>query len=238
MKRLMDRPQLASTTPLGFDVGLLERAPASPRVEPRPAIDAADVAARVLIVALFTLMAIRIGADFLQTGRLTGLLLLASETLVVVLTVFRRPSAMIDRSLKARLLTIAATMGPPLVRPAAAFAALVPELVTVSISAAGLLVVIAGKLSLGRSFGLMPANRGVVSTGMYRLVRHPIYLGYLVTHVAFLAANPTASNFTVLVAADIALMMRAVCEERTLARDPAYREYQRRVHWRVLPGVF
>ena len=38
-----------------------------------------------------------------------------------------------------------------------------------------------GKLSLGRSFGLMPANRGVVSTGMYRLVRHPIYLGYLVT---------------------------------------------------------
>ena len=35
-------------------------------------------------------MAIRIGSDFLATGRLTGLLLLASETLVVVLTVLRR----------------------------------------------------------------------------------------------------------------------------------------------------
>lgn len=237
MKRLVNRPQLASTTPLGFGVGLLERAPASAPVERGSSIDAADIAARVLIVALFTMMAIRIGADFLQTGRLTGLLLLASETLVVVLTVFRRPSAALDRSLKARLLTIAATMGPPLVRPAAVVA-LVPELATVSVSAVGLLLVIAGKLSLGRSFGLMPANRGVVSTGMYRLVRHPIYLGYLITHVAFLAANPTASNFTVLVAADIALLMRAVCEERTLARDPAYREYQQRIRWRVLPGVF
>jgi protein-S-isoprenylcysteine O-methyltransferase Ste14 len=237
MKRLMERPQLASTASAAFGVGLLEPATAPARVQPRRTFDIADIAARVLIGALFTLMAVRIGSDFLQTGRLTGLLLLASETLVVVLTVFRRPSAAIDRSLKARLLTIAATMGPPLVRPAAV-TALLPELVTVSVSAVGLFAVIAGKLSLGRSFGLMPANRGVVSTGMYRLVRHPIYLGYLVTHVAFLAANPTAANFTLLVAADVALMMRAVCEERTLARDSAYREYQHRVRWRVLPGVF
>ena len=60
------------------------------------------------------------------------------------------------------------------------------------ISAVGLIVVIVGKMSLGRSFGLMPANRGIVSTGLYRVVRHPIYLGYLITHVGFVAANPTA----------------------------------------------
>ena len=52
--------------------------------------DLPDVIARIAIVTLFTLMAVRIGADFLETGRLTGLLLLASETLVVVFTVFRR----------------------------------------------------------------------------------------------------------------------------------------------------
>ena len=43
-------------------------------------------------------MAVRIGADFLETGRLTGLLLLASEALVVVLTVFRRAPVAVDRS--------------------------------------------------------------------------------------------------------------------------------------------
>ena len=84
----------------------------------------------------------------------------------------------------------------------------------------------------------MPANRGVVSSGVYRLVRHPIYLGYLITHVAFLFANPSLSNIAVLVAADTALLLRAVCEEQTLARDDRYREYQQLVRWRVCPGLF
>ena len=63
-------------------------------------------------------MAVRIGADFLATGRLTGLLLLASETLVIVFTVFRRAPSIVDRTLRARLLTAISMMGPPLVRPA------------------------------------------------------------------------------------------------------------------------
>jgi protein-S-isoprenylcysteine O-methyltransferase Ste14 len=100
------------------------------------------------------------------------------------------------------------------------------------------LIVIGGKLSLGRSFGLMPANRGIVSTGLYRVVRHPIYMGYLISHVAFAAANPTAWNVVVLMTADLALLARAICEEQTLARDEAYRKYQQVVRWRVLPGVF
>ena len=173
----------------------------------------------------------------MQTGRLTGLLLLASEALVVVLTVFRRAPASVDRSVEARVLTAISMVGPPLVRPTGV-EGLAPEVATVLISAFGLLVVIAGKLSLGRSFGLMPANRGIVSTGLYRVVRHPIYLGYLVTHVAFVAANPTLWNVLLLATADVALMARAVCEERTLARDEAYRDYQQVVRWRVLPGVF
>ena len=97
---------------------------------------------------------------------------------------------------------------------------------------------IGGKVSLGRSFGLMPANRGIVSSGLYRLVRHPIYMGYLVTHVGFVLANPTLWNVLTLVAADLGLLLRAVCEERTLARDAAYRTYQQQVRWRVVPGVF
>jgi protein-S-isoprenylcysteine O-methyltransferase Ste14 len=199
--------------------------------------DTADLAARTLVIALFTIMAVRLGLDFFQTGRLTGLLLLASEALVVVLTVFRRAAGMVDRSVEARLLTAISILGPPLVQPSNV-GPLAPELATVLVSACGLSVVIGGKLSLGRSFGLMPANRGVVSTGLYRLVRHPIYMGYLLTHIAFLAANPTLWNLVMLMSSDAALLARAVCEERTLARDDAYRGYQQVVRWRVLPGVF
>jgi protein-S-isoprenylcysteine O-methyltransferase Ste14 len=69
--------------------------------------------------------------------------------------------------------------------------------VTVVVAAASIFIVVCGKLSLGRSFGLAPANRGVVST-TYRFARHPIYLGYLITHLGFLVANPTGWNFAVL----------------------------------------
>jgi len=196
-----------------------------------------DLVARAVIVVLFSFMAIRFGADFLSTGRVTGLLLLVSEALVVVLTVIRRSAAAVDRSVRARLLTALSMLGPPLLQPAHV-TALLPQTMTVAVSAIGLAVVIAGKVTLGRSFGLMPANRGVVSSGLYRLVRHPIYLGYLITHVAFLLATPSAWNIAALFAADAALLARAVCEEQTLSRDERYRTYQQAVRWRVCPGVF
>ena len=231
MKRMMTPANAGGSAAIGLDIGLVGD-PAQAR-----ASEIADLGARLLVIVLFTLMAIRIGSDFLETGRMTGLLLLASETLVVVLTVLRRTTSNVDRSYRARVLTAFSMMGPVLVRPSAG-GALAPEVATVLLSAAGLTVVIAGKLSLGRSFGLMPANRGVVSSGLYRLVRHPIYLGYLITHAGFVAANPTIWNIAMLAGADVALMWRAVCEEQTLGHDQAYRAYQRTVRWRVLPGVF
>jgi len=197
----------------------------------------ADVAARAAIIVLFSMMAVRFGADFLKTGRLTGLLLLVSEMLVVVLTVLRRSAAAVDRSVRARLLTALSMLAPPLLQPGQV-SPLLPQMATVALSVVGLAIVIAGKMTLGRSFGLMPANRGVVSSGVYRVVRHPIYLGYLITHVAFLLATPSAWNIAALLAADAALLLRAVCEEQTLSRDSQYRAYQQVVRWRVCPGLF
>lgn len=196
-----------------------------------------DIVSRAAIIVVFSFFAVRLGADFLQTGRLTNLLLLISEMLVVALTVLRRSAATVDRSMRARLLTTVSLLGPLLVKPVAMIP-LLPASITVAGSVTGLAIVIAGKITLGRSFGLMPANRGIVSSGVYRLVRHPIYLGYLITHVAFILANPTAWNVAVLTLGDIALLLRAVCEEQTLARDASYREYQQLVRWRVCPGLF
>jgi protein-S-isoprenylcysteine O-methyltransferase Ste14 len=229
--------RLASRTMPPLETLSVPRFPTADDAAPALPLALGDILARAVIVVLFTIMAVRLGSDFLNTGRVTGLLLLASEALVVILTVLRRPAGIVDRSTRARVLMVVSLIGPALVTPAS-IPALLPEFTTVAVSACGLLVVIIGKLSLGRSFGLMPANRGVVSTGLYRVVRHPIYMGYLVTHAAFCVANPTIGNLVILVAADIALLVRAVCEEQTLAKDAAYRDYQQIVRWRVLPGVF
>jgi protein-S-isoprenylcysteine O-methyltransferase Ste14 len=204
----------------------------------RPAArrDHGELAAKVCILTLFSAMASSLAREAAATGHVTGILLLTSEALVVALTLVRRTAGVVDRSWQARTLTIFSTFGSLMVRPASA--AIAPEALTVMISAIGLIIVALGKLSLGRSFGLTPANRGVVSTGLYRFLRHPIYLGYLITHLGFVLAHAGPWNLFVLLAADTALMARAVYEERTLAPDPAYRDYMTRARWRVLPGVF
>ena len=194
-----------------------------------------EFASRVFISSLFVLLAINLGSEFLRTGHLTGLLLLVSETLVIVMTAVRRPAIIIDRTWQARVVAGASIVGVPLIRPIGD--ALIPDVYTALASAVGLGVIIVGKLTLGRSFGLMPAHRGLVCTGLYGWVRHPIYAGYLVTHAAFLIAHPAWWNVVLLVISDVSLVMRSVYEERTLARDPEYVGYMERVRWRVLPGV-
>ncbi len=198
-----------------------------------------DLGARVFVGVLFVLLSYNIIGNFAHTGRVTGLLLLVSEALVVVLVIFRRRAHLVDRSAVAAVATLVSMAGPPLLRTVDdESAALLPDMVTAGILAAGLLFGIAGKLTLGRSFGLVPANRGVVAGGPYQLVRHPIYTGYLISHVAFLAAHPSMRNLVIILMADSALVIRALFEERVLLKDDAYREYCGRVNWHLVPGVF
>jgi protein-S-isoprenylcysteine O-methyltransferase Ste14 len=196
-----------------------------------------DLLSRAAVGVLFTFLSVNVLQDFIQTGRVTGLLLLLSECLVVVLTVVRRPAQLVDRSLWAGMVTAISLVGPPLLWPSSGDG-LVPDLVTASASALGLVLVVVGKLTLGRSFGLVPANRGVVVRGPYSLVRHPIYSGYLITHLAFLIAHPHWWNVIVVLTADTALVARALVEERVLGRDAEYRAYCQRVSWHLVPGVF
>jgi protein-S-isoprenylcysteine O-methyltransferase Ste14 len=65
-----------------------------------------------------------------------------------------------------------------------------------------------------------------------------MYAGYLVMQVGFLALNPTWWNFAAYAICWTLQFRRLLAEERFLGRDPAYREYQSRVVYRILPGVF
>ena len=198
---------------------------------------ARDLAARAACASLFTLLSINLLGEFLRTGHITGMLLLTSESLIVVLTIARRRAQVVDRSFIAAAMTTLSIAGPPLLR-ASASAPLASDAVTAVMSAAGLIVVIAAKLTLGRSFGIAPANRGVVARGPYTIVRHPIYTGYVITHIAFVIAHPTVWNVAVVLVADSALIVRALLEERVLSADHSYQAYCTRVAWHLVPGLF
>ncbi len=204
-----------ATAPVGAVTLAGHRDDARPEDERRLRRDPREVLSKVVLAGLMLALAYRVALDFLATGRITGLLLLISELLVVVLTVARRGATDVDRRWKTRIVTAVSVAGPPLVRPALGIQ-LAPDALTAVVSISGLLFLIAGKLSLGRSFGLVPANRGIVRSGVYRLVRHPIYAGYLVSHAAFVVGHFSLWNAALLGAADLALVIRAVYRGRNL----------------------
>ncbi len=196
-----------------------------------------DLASRLLIGTLFVLLSVRLWQDFVKTGHVTGLLFLVSEALVLVLTIVRRRAQLIDRSLRTALITTVSLLGPFMLRPSSG-PALVPDPVSATVAAVGALIVISGKVTIGRSFGIVPANRGIVARGPYNVVRHPLYAGYLLSHAASLTAYPHVWNVLMIVTADVALVLRALAEERVLSTDRDYEVYCSRVAWHLVPGVF
>ena len=210
--------------------------PENPGQAQRILIDLFSVLSRVLPATCFGITCYFFWNSFTQTGKWTSLLWMVSEGLVVLLLVFRRDSRRLSRSPWDWVVALGGTFIVFLVRPATTAIGL--ESVGIALQIAGTLFAIHGKVFLGRSFGLVAANRGIVSGGPYRIVRHPIYLGYLATHVGFLLANWSPRNIALYIVIYLFQISRILSEERILREDESYRAYCQRVRYRLIPSIF
>jgi protein-S-isoprenylcysteine O-methyltransferase Ste14 len=165
-----------------------------------------------------------------------NMLILVSETLTAFLVLVRRPGPMAT-SLYAWAIAIVGTCAPLLVLPASNDS-LVPVAAAAILMIAGLTFSLAAKGFLRRSFGIVAASRGVRRGGPYRLVRHPMYAGYIVTQLGFLLINPSLWNAAVYALSWTTLVMRIAEEEKILSRDAAYRDFQADVRFRLIPGLY
>jgi protein-S-isoprenylcysteine O-methyltransferase Ste14 len=171
-----------------------------------------------------------------DTSRITVLILLISETASFLGLMLSRRAKVVDYEPMAFVLVVVAYCYMVFLNTNPGLH-LMSEQVSATIQVIGLSWSIYAKVSMGRSFGLLPANRGLVVTGAYRWVRHPIYAGYLANHVGYIAANFCLWNLVVLGLLYVAQFLRVLREEALLAHSSEYLEYARRVRYRFIPGV-
>jgi protein-S-isoprenylcysteine O-methyltransferase Ste14 len=219
---------------------ILEVCPAPKETQTRRArvhASALDWPERLLVLGLYGWLVARLLGKYLADGGVVNLLLLPSEGVVVAFLLVRRPAATISRRPLEWFLALAATISPMLVNTGIG-EPLIPVTAAAFLLLAGLLVQVWAKLTLGRSLGLVPAHRGLKTSGPYHYVRHPMYAGYLLSHLAFLLVNPTWWNLAVYGFCYGLQVPRLLAEERLLGRDPSYRTYESMVRSRLIPGVF
>lgn len=79
----------------------------------------------------------------------------------------------------------------------------------------------------------------VVTTGLYAIVRHPMYVGALVMMIGMPLALDSYWGLLALAPGVLALGIRIVDEEKMLAEQLAgYREYMQQVRYRLVPHVW
>jgi protein-S-isoprenylcysteine O-methyltransferase Ste14 len=174
---------------------------------------------------------------YLQTHRPLGVAFFAEQMWVVVAYLVRRPARTVSRRWGDWALAFGGTFGGVLLRPAGAHpqwgvsTGLVLQLV-------GLAICIASFIALGRSFGFVAADRGLVRRGPYAVVRHPIYFSYLFLQFGYVLQSISLRNAFVIVFASGCNVGRSVVEDRLLATNDEYRGYRNHVRWRLIPGVW
>jgi len=79
----------------------------------------------------------------------------------------------------------------------------------------------------------------VVSTGLYGLVRHPMYVGALILIVGMPLALGSYWGLWTMIPGVLIFVARITDEEKALRQDLAgYDEYIDKVHYRLVPGVW
>jgi protein-S-isoprenylcysteine O-methyltransferase Ste14 len=187
-----------------------------------------------LIAALF---ARRYLLFYLGSHRLIGVAFFVQQMWIMIAFLVRRSPRAVSRRIGDWLLAFAGTFGGVLLQPSGVHpqwgldAGLGVQLVGLSISVVSL-------LALGRSFGSVAADRGIVHRGPYSVVRHPLYTGYLFIQLGYVLQSLSFWNVIVVLFVTGCNVGRALAEERLLATSGEYEAYQRRVRWKLLPSIW
>jgi protein-S-isoprenylcysteine O-methyltransferase Ste14 len=174
---------------------------------------------------------------YLHTHQAIGVVYALEQMWFVAVFLVRRPARIVSNSTLSWLLAAAGTFGGVAFRPQGAHpgwgltAGFVLQLVGVGLAIFAL-------ATLGRSFGMVAADRGLVTRGPYSVVRHPVYAAYVIAQCGYLLQAVSVRNIAVLIFVTSCNVGRIIREERVLAGNPDHASYRSRVQYRLVPGIW
>ena len=178
--------------------------------------------------------------DMLQHMRhyagLADLVWMAGAALMGVLSLIRVPPVATMVNVRSVLATTAMMVAPAFIKPQPGATGLLVA-AGLAIECFGVIVSEGSRIYLGRRFGFLPANRGIVASGPFSVVRHPIYSGWFVLTLGLVMAYPTPRNAVMLAVTVPVMILRIDLEEQLLAQDPEYRAYCTKTRYRLIPFV-
>jgi protein-S-isoprenylcysteine O-methyltransferase Ste14 len=173
-------------------------------------------------------------AKFMETGSLSTLLVIISETLVIILFICRSKPKTVSIRPYDWFVAIIGSFAPLFFRPENY--GILPQAEILIIL--GTALQIAGLISLNRSFAIVAAKRQIKTKWMYSIVRHPLYASYFLLFGSYVLVHTSIANLIVFTIMMTFLCLRIFREEEHLSRDPEYRNYMQLVRYRIIPSIF
>jgi protein-S-isoprenylcysteine O-methyltransferase Ste14 len=103
----------------------------------------------------------------------------------------------------------------------------------------GLAMLVVHQNSYAAATITVEAEQQLVSTGLYGLVRHPMYFGALIMMIGTPLALDSYWGLVVLIPSLVVFAFRILDEEKALTQElTGYGEYMQKVHHRLVPGLW
>ncbi len=206
--------------------------------QPASAMTPLVIATRIFNVVVpltFIIFAWHHAAAFIQTLRISNVIILTYVVLHLQFYVRKYTGPFVSTSAYAWLVALGGTVAPLLFRPAADDSDF-PVGLAMQVAAATMQIFLISTLSQGCESNL--ARRGISRDGLYRFVRHPLYMTYLFSQYGYVLNHSTFYNLFICALAIFFQVLRINEEERLLLSDEEFQAYVEQTRWRLIPGVF
>jgi protein-S-isoprenylcysteine O-methyltransferase Ste14 len=186
-------------------------------------------------IAVFLCLFVWVSVEsFRSFGNYADILTALNESVYVALYLVRSRAIATSASPEDWIVALSGTFLPVLLRPAPVASPFFGDTLVII----GTILNIAATINLGKSIGIVPAIRQIKTTGLYKVIRHPMYASGILVSIGYFLVNASLTNAALTAAVVALLCVRVEREEKFLARDPMYQEYQKRTSWKLFPLVY